>query len=87
MPPEKDGWHGSSEINRLFMPILNRAGIDLMLCGHKHAHAFIDKGAGNSFPILVNSNKWRTDVDITTSEIEINMVDSTGKTVKTYHVD
>lgn len=87
MPPDKDGWHGSSEISRLFMPVLNRAGVDLMLCGHNHSHSFTEKGTENNFPILVNSNKMRTDVEVSSSGILINMVDTGGHTVKSYKID
>lgn len=39
MPPNKGrGWHGELEIERLFLPILDGSGIDLMLCGHYHRY-------------------------------------------------
>jgi hypothetical protein len=88
MPPDENGWHGSQEVNRLFMPILNRAGIDLMLCGHLHEQLYILKGdKTNSFPILVNSNVCRTDVLISSSGVEMNVLDGSGKVVATYAID
>lgn len=87
MPPAEKGWHGPSEVNRLFMPVLNNAGIDLMLCGHNHSHTYIEKGsANNKFPILINSNLWRTDVKITSSAINIKLFDASGNNVKSYSI-
>lgn len=58
MPPENGGWHGPQELYDKFVPLLNRAGVDLMICGHTHRFAFIEKGTkGIDFPILVNPNQ------------------------------
>ena len=34
IPGGKSSWHGEQEIRRLFVPILNEASVDIMLCGH-----------------------------------------------------
>ena len=82
VPPESDGWHGSREIMRLFVPLLNEAGVDVMLCGHLHLYDFIERGErGNDFPILVNSNNDRLDVEVTRSRIAIDVVDAAGKVI------
>ena len=52
MPPF-GGWHGEKEIEEKFVPVLEQAGIDVMLCGHLHRH--VQAGDGQNFPILVNS--------------------------------
>jgi Icc-related predicted phosphoesterase len=87
MPPEEKGWHGTSEIHRLFVPILNNAGIDLMLSGHRHSHSFIPKGKeGNGFPILINDNLSRTEATINSSGFVVNMIDTSGTVRKTYNI-
>ena len=87
MPPTERGWHGTKEVERLFMPILNKVGIDLMLAGHLHKHLYISKGENdNNFPILVNSNTWRTDLLINQNGIAIKLVDTTGKVMKEYSI-
>ena len=86
MPPgtEKD-WHGMREISRLFVPILNKASIDLMLSGHLHRHFFIQtEDRGNNFPILINSNIQRLDVFIDENEIKLTTVDQTGQIQNNY---
>ena len=38
VPPKSSGWHGEAEVARLFVPILNQAGVDAMFCGHIHKY-------------------------------------------------
>ncbi|WP_294082125.1 FN3 domain-containing metallophosphoesterase family protein [Proteiniphilum sp. UBA5384] len=87
IPPYPNGgqWHGTHEIERLFMPILNNAGIDLMLSGHLHKHYYLEKGAaGNNFPILINSNKTRLDAIANKNGIDLKIVDANGKILHNY---
>jgi len=61
VPGGKSSWHGEQEIRRLFVPILNEAEVDVMLCGHYHRYGWIDDGSrGTNFPILINSNRDRS---------------------------
>lgn len=58
IPPESGSWHGAQELFDKFVPVLNKAGVDLMICGHTHRFSFIEKGTnGIDFPILVNPNQ------------------------------
>lgn len=90
MPPVVDmsnGWHGVRELNRLITPILSKANIDVMLCGHNHKLQYFDKGtSGNEYPILVNSNNHRLDVDVSSDKLKINVVDTEGKVEKVYNI-
>lgn len=82
VPFEKGkGWYGSNELKRLFVPILNEAGVDLMLSGHTHNYGIREKGTcdGNEFPILVNDNDTRMDVVATEKEISVKVIDALGK--------
>lgn len=61
MPPDgtPGAWYGTHELHEKFMPLLNDAGIDLMLCGHYHSYKFIpiDKqGYNNRFPIIIHDD-------------------------------
>lgn len=90
IPPYSKGgqWHGMHEINRLFMPILNSAGIDLMLSGHLHTHHYLGKGtAGNNFPILINSNKTRLDAVVDKNGIDLKIVNADGKILHNYSIN
>ncbi len=59
MPPDgtPGSWYGTQELNDKYMPLLNNAGIDLMLCGHYHAFKFVPadtKDYNNKFPIIIH---------------------------------
>jgi predicted phosphodiesterase len=88
MPPgDDDDWHGMQEITRLFMPILNNAGIHLMLCGHLHRNIYIEKGKkNNQFPILINSNRTRVDADVDGNRIRLSVIDTSGKTLQSHQI-
>ncbi len=88
MPPEERGWHGTLEVERLFMPVLNQAGIDLMLSGHIHKYSYIDKGKkNNNFPILINSNVWQTEVSVNSKCLRMKLIDVSGNVVKEYSIN
>ncbi|HIU54354.1 MAG TPA: metallophosphoesterase, partial [Candidatus Gallibacteroides avistercoris] len=44
VPPTQSTWHGPLHTKKMFVPILNKAGIDLMLCGHLHQHIYAEPG-------------------------------------------
>lgn len=81
------GWYGNNELKRLLLPTLNEAGIDVMLCGHTHRYSFRDVGSvDNNFPILVNSNNDKVNVRATKSQIDMEVVDATGKVLHRHTV-
>jgi hypothetical protein len=85
IPPYTSTWYGTMEINRLFMPILNNADIDVMFSGHLHRYLFFDKGAkGNTFPILANSANEIIDVQATRQKINVRIINAAGNVVKRF---
>lgn len=83
VPPIGGTWHGTLHANKVFMPILNSADIDVMLCGHLHEHFFIPaERENNRFPVLINSNADAVDVDATPSSMELWVRDIHGHTVR-----
>lgn len=80
MPPVGDSWHGPSHAKSLWLPILNKGGLDLMLCGHLHRHVFHDKGfEGAQFPVLVNSNNDVVSVKADKSQLLLTISDRKGE--------
>ena len=77
--PPLDGWHGSIEVAEKFIPILNEAGVDIMLSGHMHEHINCPAGEAAAFPILVNSNDAVALVEANSTTLEIKVVDMNGK--------
>ena len=84
MPPI-DGhkmWHGTKQIRELYVPILNKANISVMLCGHVHTYSFHTDQA--EFPILVNSFEDALKVKVDASGIKVDVVDMEGKVKHTH---
>lgn len=68
IPPDADGWQGGRNMSEIFVPVLNAAGIDLMICGHTHRFSFDEAGAGRpgvGFPVWINANLERLDAVLT----------------------
>jgi len=75
-------------MNHQFMPILNQAGINLMIGADLHEHLFIPAGTmNNAFPILINDDESRLDVKVRKNRIEATIYDEEGNvTVPTYSI-
>lgn len=87
IPPETKGWHGAAEIHRLFVPILNEAGIDLWLSGHIHKYRLDEAGTnGCNFPVMCNPNVCRLDAEVTANGININIFDVNSTRLHTYQI-
>ena len=88
IPPAAGAWHGSVHLNELFVPVLNEAGIDLMLCGHYHRYHWIADGSrGVDFPILVNSNNDCLRVSADAKGIDLKVVNTAGAVIKQHRID
>lgn len=72
MPPF-GGWHGEEEVAAKFVPLLNDAKVDVMLCGHLHKYIHQQPGNGVNFPLIVNSNIHviRAEADATSMVLKI----------------
>ena len=84
MPPI-DGhkmWHGTRHIRELFIPILNKANISAMLCGHVHKYSFHKDQA--EFPIVVNSFEDALKVKVDNSGIKVDVVGMDGAVKHTH---
>lgn len=80
MPPMPNHWHGPTMVKNLYVPILNEAGIDLMLCGHLHKHLFYENNYGGcQFPVLINSNKNKLRVDVSDEGLVVKAFNEQNK--------
>ncbi|NDV45575.1 hypothetical protein D0T49_00715 [Paludibacter sp. 221] len=78
--PPRPGAHSLSEVNRLFMPVLNNSNIDIMFSGHTHRHALIETGEyDNTFPIVINDNKSILWVESTPRKIHVKIFNEEGE--------
>lgn len=82
---DADSWYTQQKLHELMLPVLNKAGIDLMLDAHFHRHIFIPAGhSGNKFPMVVNDNEERLDFVCDGHSAVINVYDREGKLVNNY---
>ncbi len=77
-------WHGTLDLQRKFLPILNQANIDIMLCGHEHQYSYINPSEEVSFPILINDNETYVDVKATHQQMKLLVKDPDGKQLHQY---
>ncbi|MBX2952550.1 MAG: metallophosphoesterase family protein [Leadbetterella sp.] len=81
MPPF-GGWHGEEEIMSKFVPILNKAGVQIMLSGHFHRQVIRKADQAIHFPVIVNSNNNALRVDLNETKGSVKIIDQAGKVVE-----
>ena len=79
--PKKDAWHGDKEVKNKFVPILNDANVDVMLCAHYHSFAYYPSLEGVNFPVIINSNNSYITGDADGSKLSIEVVSNKGKSL------
>lgn len=85
--PPFGGWHGNIEVANKFVPVLNEAGIQLMLAAHLHRSVKrMPQPDGAKFPILVNSNNSILKVDANPQRLRVEMFDLQGKMMDSLEV-
>ncbi len=84
MPPIEGHkmWHGTRQIQELYIPILNKANISVMLCGHVHLYSFHTDAA--EFPILVNGNSTALKASVSESGIKVDVINTSGAVEHTH---
>ena len=56
--PNSPEEYASTELERMFKPLFNELGIDIVISGHTHRHILVEPGErGNDYPILTNDNE------------------------------
>lgn len=84
IPPymEESDWHGTLDVRKKFMPILNKAGIDLMISGHTHYYSYIPVKVGkNNFPIIIQDNNAITSLSIDSEGIKVKMINEDSEII------
>lgn len=79
--PPFGGWHGDQEVKEKFIPLLNNANVDIMLCGHLHQYIRNEAKDGVKFPVIVNSNNTVLKAEAQNNKLSIKILDQDGKEV------
>ena len=81
--PDKNLWHGQMEVLEKFVPILNQAGVDVMLSGHLHRY-FNNKPTDKvKFPVIDNAHKTVIKAVAESNQLVLEVKDLQGKPVDT----
>ncbi len=76
---DKDDFKLHRWLNQHFVPLLNSAGIDIMIGADLHEHMICPAGTmGNDFPIIVNASLVRLDVTASDGSIRLSFHDKSG---------
>lgn len=76
----KTSWYSQLWITENWAPILEKAGIDLMISAHHHKWICSEAGRdGKAYPLLVNSNVERMDVAVGEGSISVKTFSTDGK--------
>lgn len=88
IPPKTKGWYGNRKVDELFVPILNKAGINLMICAHEHRWRVDTAGEESSakFPVLVNANQERLELTLDARNISLSAFDAQGNNTHNYNL-
>lgn len=78
MPPVASTWHGTLDLQRKILPVLNNANIDIMFAGHMHKYSYTEPNSMVKFPVLVNDNNSYLDVKADQKEMTILVKDQKG---------
>lgn len=79
--PPFGGWHGNEEVAEKFIPLLNNAGVDIMLCAHLHRYIRNDAKEDVRFPIIVNSNNTILKAEADSRALNIKILDTEGNEI------
>jgi acid phosphatase type 7 len=85
MPPF-GGWHGEDEMAKKFVPLLNEAGIDIMLCGHLHKYLFQKQQNWINFPVIVNSNNTVLKAASDNQVLNIKIINDKGEQIDSIQI-
>ncbi|WP_307759362.1 metallophosphoesterase [uncultured Mediterranea sp.] len=73
-------WKGCQDASRKFLPILNRAGIDLIVAGHTHRFFYHEpEESGNQCPVLEQGAMCATRLDLADGNIHIKVIGKNGE--------
>ncbi|MDL2256051.1 metallophosphoesterase [Parabacteroides sp. OttesenSCG-928-G06] len=73
--------HAGDVLYRTYLPVLNEANVDLMICGHTHRHTVHEPTANSAhnFPILINGSNCISLVTVNAEGIHVKTTNDSGE--------
>ena len=90
-----DGWHGSMDIADKFLPILEKANVDLYLSGHTHEPVLEKPDLNHNYTLVVGGGPMRSDksnnvtyirVDVDKLDLKVSLFRHNGELIDEYKV-
>ena len=73
-------WHGNVHWGQILLPLLNKAGIDLMISAHQHSfHCFTPQRGVIEFPLVINDNNSAMFVKANDNGVSVKITNLEGK--------
>ena len=73
-------WHGNVHWGQILLPLLNKAGIDLMISAHEHSfHCFTPQRGVIEFPLVINDNNSAMFVKANDDGVSVKITNLEGK--------
>ena len=85
IPPVSGVAPVSKELHSLFVPMLEKAGVTLMICGYTHESYMHKAGKKCKFPILENGSATLVNIRATNDNMEVVVEDFNGKELNRYN--
>lgn len=79
IPPMVGSWHGNDHLMKYFIPLLNKAKVDVMFSGHTHKYSYHPANSEVLFPTIVNGNNTYVKCTVTSNGLEAEIVNADGK--------
>jgi predicted phosphodiesterase len=80
IPPFTGRGHGGQDLTEKWGPVLNEAGIDLVISGHTHRYARLEPREGlNSFPILILGRDMLLKTDVSPERLSLTLRNLRGE--------
>ena len=74
----------SKDLHSLFVPLLEKAGINLMICGYTHNTTMHEASKKCSFPILENGSATLLNIRANNEKMAVIVEDFEGNVKQTY---
>jgi predicted phosphodiesterase len=85
---KEKNWYGMAFLAKHYGPVLQDAGINLMISGHTHRNAWISAdSSGFGYPVMIASNHNFTEVTADERKIVLKLKDIEGRVVEKYEVN
>lgn len=84
IPPIPEGLYAEKHISQTWLPILNKANIDLMMAGHLHEYKYYPNDSEvYNFPLIIGSNDSASKIYVNDKMIKVTVMNTEGETLDT----